>query len=69
MNLQAKFFDLCDKGAQCESMARDLLAAGDPVAAQEECRECRLYQAQALLIVRNVPRIAELVGWTEEPSP
>lgn len=68
MNLQAKFFALCEKGAQSESMARDLLAAGDPVAAKEECRLCVQYKAQATLIVRNSRKIADLIGWTEEES-
>ena len=66
MNLQTKFFDLCEKGAQSESMARDLLAAGDPVSAKEECRLCTQYKAQAVLIVRNNKRIADLVGWVED---
>jgi hypothetical protein len=66
MSLQAKFFDLVDKATQAESMARDLLAAGDPVAALEECRLCTQLKAQAVLIVRNTPAIAALVGWTEE---
>lgn len=66
MNLKARFFDLCNKGAQCESMARDLLAAGDPTSALEECRMCSQYKAQAVLIIRNVPSIAALVDWKEE---
>lgn len=66
MNLQSRFFDLVEKGTQSESMARDLLAAGDPVGAKEECRLCVQYKAQAVLIVRNNASIAALVGWTED---
>ncbi len=69
MNLQAKFFDLVEKGNQSYSMAQDLLAAGDLESAQEECRLCTQYKAQAVLIVRNSPHIAALIGWIEEGDP
>ncbi len=68
MNLQARFFDLVEKSHQCYTMAQDLLASGDPLAAQEECRACTQYKAQALLIVRNNQAVANLIGWIESET-
>lgn len=69
MSLQARFFELVRIATISEQMARDLLAAGDPQGAKEELNECIALKAQAVLIVRNSPTIAQLVGWKEDEIP
>lgn len=66
MNLLDRFHDLCERGNASFEIASALKLAGDLELALEEARLASAYKAQAVLIIRNVPRIAGIYDWQED---
>lgn len=65
MNLLDRFHDLCVRGEASYEIAESLKLAGELGLALEEARLASQCKAQAVLILRNVPRIAGMYDWHE----
>lgn len=66
MNLLDRFHDLCQRGEASFEIASALKLAGELELALEESRLASQCKAQAVLIIRNVPRIAGMYDWHED---
>ena len=66
MNLLDRFHDLCERGEASFEIAHALKMAGELELALEESRLASSCKAQAVLIIRNVPRIAGMYDWHED---
>lgn len=66
MNLHDRFVHLCEVGNTAFNMAEHLRMLGEHQEALEEARLARQSKAQAVLIIRNCPKIAQLYDWKED---
>lgn len=65
MNILERFHLLCEKGDASYDMAQSLRLQGELELALEEAKYASQCKAQAVLIIRNVPRIAGMYDWQE----
>jgi hypothetical protein len=68
MNILDRFHLLCEKGNASFEIASALKLAGELELALEEARLASSCKAQAVLIIRNVPRIAGMYDWHEDSN-